>query len=229
MESQDQINEQPATEYQVTSYLRAHPQFFEHHTNLLAELYLPSPHGHGTISLAERQQLAQRDRIRVLDAKLAQLVKYGEENDAISEKVHRLSLGLLATERIDVMLSLLEHSMREDFGVPYLGLRLWALPRNPDHANLPAFTSTDQEFQRWVHGLATPYCGNRPGMPLHGWFGAEANPASFAVMALKGEQVFGVLALASDDEKRFYPDMGTLYLKRIGELVSAALLRHIAV
>ena len=229
MEPQDQINEQPATEQQVTSYLHANPQFFEHHPNLLAELYLPSPHGQGTISLAERQQLAQRDRIRVLDARLAQLVKYGEENDAISEKVHRLSLGLLATEHVDVMLSLLEHSMREDFGVPYVSLRLWALPRNPEHGSLPVFTSTDQEFQRWVHGLATPYCGNKPAMPLHGWFGVEANPASFAVMALKGEQVFGVLALASDDEKRFFPDMGTLYLKRIGELVSAALLRHIAV
>lgn len=229
MEAQDQNNEQQATEYQVTSYLRAHPQFFEQHTSLLAELYLPSPHGQGTISLAERQQLAQRDRIRVLDAKLAQLVKYGEENDAIGEKVHRLSLGLLATERLEVLVSLLEHSLREDFQVPHVSLRLWAQPRDGGNGSLPAFASVDQELQRWAQGLATPYCGSRPGMPLQGWFGVEARPASFAVMALKAEQVFGVLALASDDEKRFYPDMGTLYLKRIGELVSAALLRHITV
>ncbi|MCB5190223.1 DUF484 family protein [Methylobacillus arboreus] len=229
MEPQDQNNEAQANEYQVTSYLRAHPQFFEHHTTLLTELYLPSPHGQGTISLAERQQLAQRDRIRVQDAKLAQLIKYGEENDAISEKVHRLSLGLLATEDLGVLLTLLEHGLREDFQVPHVGLRLWAQPRNAGNRELPAFSDVDQELQRWAGGLGAPYCGNRPGMPLQGWFGAEARPASFAIIALKGEQVFGLLALASDDEKRFYPDMGTLYLKRIGELVSAALLRHITV
>jgi len=39
--------------------------------------------------------------------------------------------------------------------------------------------------------------------------------------------VFGLLAMASEDEQRFYPEMGTLYVKRIGELVSAALLRYI--
>ena len=228
MESQDH-HEAPLAEYQVTSYLRAHPQFFEHHTSLLAELYLPSPHGQGTISLAERQQLAQRDRIRVLDAKLAQLMKYGEENDAIGEKVHRLSLGLLATEQVAVLVSLLEHSLREDFQVPYVSLRLWAQPRDGNNSGLPAFAKVDQEVLRWAQGLTTPYCGNQPGMPLQGWFGAEARPAAFAVMALKAEHVFGVLALASDDEKRFYPDTGTLYLKRIGELVSAALLRHIVV
>ncbi|GAB7563772.1 DUF484 family protein [Methylobacillus methanolivorans] len=228
MESQDH-HEAPLAEYQVTSYLRAHPQFFEHHTSLLAELYLPSPHGQGTISLAERQQLAQRDRIRVLDAKLAQLMKYGEENDAIGEKVHRLSLGLLATEQVTVLVSLLEHSLREDFQVPYVSLRLWAQSRDENNGGLPAFAKVDQEAQRWAQGLSKPYCGNHPGMPLQGWFGAEARPAAFAVMALKAEHVFGVLALASDDEKRFYPDMGTLYLKRIGELVSAALLRHIVV
>ncbi len=228
MESQDH-HEAPLAEYQVTSYLRAHPQFFEHHTSLLAELYLPSPHGQGTISLAERQQLAQRDRIRVLDAKLAQLMKYGEENDAIGEKVHRLSLGLLATEQVTVLVSLLEHSLREDFQVPYVSLRLWAQSRDENNSGLPAFAKVDQEVQRWAQGLSTPYCGNHPGMPLQGWFGAEARPAAFAVMALKAEHVFGVLALASDDEKRFYPDMGTLYLKRIGELVSAAVLRHIVV
>ena len=36
--------------------------------------------------------------------------------------------------------------------------------------------------------------------------------------------VVGLLALASEDPQRFYPDMGTLYLKRIGELIATSLL-----
>ena len=38
---------------------------------------------------------------------------------------------------------------------------------------------------------------------------------------------FGVVALASEDPKRFYPEMGTLYLQRIGELLSHALWRFV--
>ncbi|MCB5188276.1 DUF484 family protein [Methylobacillus caricis] len=228
MDFNNQDSEPQASEYQVTSYLRAHPQFFEHHTTLLSELYLPSPHGHGTVSLAERQQLAQRDRIRVMDVKLNQLIKHGEENDVISDKVHRLSLGLLATQDLEVMIRLLEHSLREDFQIPHVGLRLWGTPAHQEHSTLATFNSVDDELKHWAQSLATPYCGSKPGLPLESWFGEGAQPASFALIALRSEKVFGLLALASDDEKRFYPDMGTLYLKRIGELVSAALLKHIA-
>jgi len=36
-----------------------------------------------------------------------------------------------------------------------------------------------------------------------------------------------MLALASEDPLRFYPDMGTMYLKRLGELATAALGRFL--
>ena len=38
---------------------------------------------------------------------------------------------------------------------------------------------------------------------------------------------FGMLAFGSEDVTRFYPDMGTLYLKRLGDFLGAALLRFI--
>jgi hypothetical protein len=47
------------------------------------------------------------------------------------------------------------------------------------------------------------------------------------MVALRGENAFGLLVMASEDAQRFYPEMGTLYLKRIGELVSVALLRYL--
>jgi len=34
-----------------------------------------------------------------------------------------------------------------------------------------------------------------------------------------------LLALASEDAQRFYPEMGTLYLQRLGEVAAASLLR----
>jgi uncharacterized protein YigA (DUF484 family) len=82
-------------------------------------------------------------------------------------------------------------------------------------------------LRNWADGLLTPYCGHRPGLEMDSWFGENTTPKSFALVALRSEKVFGLLAMAADDEQRFYPEMGTLFLKRIGELVSAALLRYI--
>jgi len=39
----------------------------------------------------------------------------------------------------------------------------------------------------------------------------------------RGEETFGVLVLASEEAHRFYPEMGTLYLERIGDMAAAAL------
>ena len=58
--STQQLGNDVLTAEQVKAYLQTHPEFFEQHAKLLAEITLPSPHGSGVISLAERQQLAQR-------------------------------------------------------------------------------------------------------------------------------------------------------------------------
>ena len=61
-----------------------------------------------------------------------------------------------------------------------------------------------------------------------GLFGeAGAHLRSFAYVPLRDTETFGLLALASEDAQRFYPEMGTLYLKRLGELVSAAVVRQL--
>lgn len=211
---------------QVAAFLRKHPQFFEHHAALLTEIYLPSPHGNGTVSLAERQQLAQRDKIRVMEVKLSELLQFGRENDQISDKVHRLSLGLLASPTLEVMVQLLMLDLRNGFSVPYVGLRLWANPKDSKDADNEVFQPIDAELRAWVENLQEPYCGHRPGLDLQGWFGENIQPKSYALIPLRTEKVSGLLAIASDDPERFHPDMGTQYLTRIGELVSAAMLRY---
>jgi uncharacterized protein YigA (DUF484 family) len=59
------------------------------------------------------------------------------------------------------------------------------------------------------------------------WFGPVGDGLqSFVYVPLRTEQPLGVLALASQDPERFTADMGTLYLTRLGELVSMALKRY---
>ena len=216
------------TEDQITEHLRANPAFFERNAHLLTEIYLPSPHGSGTISLAERQQLAQRDKIRILEVKLSELIQFGEENDTISDKVHRLTLGILAARSFDALVQMVTHNLREDFQVPHVTIRVWAQPQSTEDAGGTEFAEVDTELRNWAQGLTVPYCGTNPPARLEGWFGETNAPLkSYALIALRGENAFGLLAMASEDEQRFYPEMGTLYLKRIGELLSVALLRHL--
>jgi uncharacterized protein YigA (DUF484 family) len=215
----------------VARFLRADPQFFERNLKLLDEIALPDPHGGAAISLAERQQAALREKTRSLEGKLAELVEFGEANDAIGARVHRLTLAILAAADLQSLLAGMVGSLRDDFQVPHVAIRLWADVFDGVDADLAEFSAVAADFRSWVAGLATPYCGHRPDVELADWFGAAAENGaalkSFALIPLRDEHPLGVLVLASEDEQRFYSGMGTLFLQRIGEILSAALSRHV--
>ena len=83
---------------EIAQYLQDHPQFFEEHAELMSHMVIPHPHGGRTISITERQMLSLRDKNRQLEAKLGELLQFGEENDVISEKMHRLAVALVDQE-----------------------------------------------------------------------------------------------------------------------------------
>ena len=209
----------------VAEYLKSNPGFFEQYADLLAQIYVPHPHGGRAVSLAERQMLTLREKNRATESKLAELIAFGEENDAISEKVHRLAVGLIAVETFPAVINLLRFHLRDDFSVPHVALRLWDKPEGIE--DLPEFAAVSEELQVFAETLARPYCGSTAGFGTASWFGEHASHIrSQALIALRnGGGTIGMIALGSEDNQRFYADMGTLYLERLGEMVSAALAR----
>jgi len=211
----------------VAEFLTEHPEFFEDKPGLLEAIVIPHPHGGRAISLAERQQLQLREKNKLLESKLRELLQFGEENDAIGEKVHRFSLALLSARTLESLLPTITLSLRDDFAVPHVALRVWAMPAQAtDQAE---FTDVSSDLKALADGLVRPYCDTVAPFEVASWFGAAAELLkSFAVVALRAENVFGLLVMASEDAQRFYPEMGTLYLKRIGELASVALMPYIS-
>ena len=209
----------------VEEYLRANPGFFAEHGDFLADITIPQPQNDRTISLTERQMQALRTKNRKLENKLAELIQFGEENDLISEKLHRLLVGLIAAETFQAVIHLLNFHLRDDFAVPHVALRLWAAPGSID--DLPEFAAVSEELQVFAETLTRPYCGSTSGFGTASWFGEHApHIRSQALIALRnGGGTMGLIALGSEDLQRFYADMGTLYLERLGEAVSAALAR----
>lgn len=212
---------------EVVRFLQDNPGFFEEYAEVLAQIYIPHPHGGRAIPIAERQILTLRERSKVLEFKLAELIQFGEENDAIGEKMQRLCLALIAAGDRQAMLQALYYHLREDFAVPHAAMRIWGADAG-DFAG-SEFAPVSDELRQYAAGLEHPFCGPGANAEVASWFGeAAAQLRSFACMPLRdaGNACFAMLALASEDAARFYPEMGTLYLKRLGELASAALQRQ---
>jgi uncharacterized protein YigA (DUF484 family) len=203
----------------LARFLRANPQFFDQNPELLESIHVPHPYGGRAIPLAERQTVALREKAKALEARLAELIKFAEENDQISEKVHRLSVAVAGARDFPALTRSLYFHLREDFAVPHVTLRVWgkAVPADFDEAK----AVTDAQRHQ-ATAMGGPQCGPAQGSAFTSWFGEPAEHLrSIALVPLGDTAVFGVLALASEDPKRFYPEMGTLYLRRIGELCAA--------
>jgi uncharacterized protein YigA (DUF484 family) len=200
-------------EISVAEYLAAHPDFFTQHSGLLASMVVPAQNGSGTISLVERQQQAQREKIRQLETNYANLLVIGNQNDALADKLHQFTLRLIAADH-DQLSQIIIQSLQQDFNI--------------EHASIvhPAQQAESAvELQQWIAQLSEPYCGNQPAQPIR-----QALPESyqsFACIPLQIGQDSALLVLASQHQDRFYAGMGTMFLTRIGELASAVFSKSI--
>ncbi|MGA8049301.1 MAG: DUF484 family protein [Burkholderiales bacterium] len=200
----------------VAQFLKSHPQFFDQHPELLESIYVPHPYGGRAIPLAERQTITLREKVRLLEGKLSELIRFGEENDAISEKVHRLAVALAGARDFPALTQAVYFHLREDFAVPHVALRVWGKAVPADFLEAQPVSA---EQRRHAETMGGPQCAALAGNPFLPWFGEVAEHVrSMALVPLGPTTVFGLLALGSEDPERFFPEMGTLYLRRIGEL-----------
>jgi len=209
----------------VAEYLQGHPEFFDEYADVLSQIYVPHPHGGHAIPIAERQIVTLREKNGQLEAKLRELIGFGSENDAISEKLHRSTLALFSATDLETTLGVLYHSLQDDFHVPHVALRLWG--RVPEQSYLPELAATSQELRDYAAALGAPYCGASAPFESREWFEGATTLGSFAFLPLRTHQTFGLLALGSDDPARFYAGMGTMYLTRLAELASVAAARFL--
>jgi uncharacterized protein YigA (DUF484 family) len=206
----------------VAQYLKNNPAFFDEYAEMLTEIQVPHPHGGRAIPIAERQLVTLRDRNRLLEDKLREFVRFGQENDRTIERVHRLTVDMLAASDAATFLPALSRRLHEDFSLSGAAVRVWT----PMPGAGAEFEPVSTEARVFAESLTDPYLTPTAMFETLDWFGAPAaRLASFGYVGLRVDRTFGLLALASDDPGRFNAEMGLLYLKRLGELVSAAIAR----
>ncbi len=216
----------PITEDDIANFLANTPDFFERHAQLLATVQLSSGHGSRAVSLQERQAGMLRDKIRGLESRLVDMLRHGQENVAISDKMQRWMCSLLLTPMASDLPATIARELQAQFLVPQVAIKVW------DVATLFAGSDFAQGVSEAARSaaatLAAPYCGPAAGLEPVSWLAEPGAARSVALIALRTDVAatpFGLLVLASTEADRFNSGMGTDFLQSIGELASAALSR----
>jgi len=211
----------------VARYLRDHPEFFDQHADLLGAITLPHPHGGRAISLQERQLEVLRERHRLLELKLADLLRIGEENDAIGTKLQKWTRQLLLAGDAGQLPDIVVDGLGTIFSVPQVAMRLWGL--RDEWAGLECAQPVPVDVITLANSMPQPFCGPNSDFQAATWLPEGGRDTrSIALLPLRkgvDPKAFGLLVLGSADPDRFRSGMGTAYLERIAEMASAALSR----
>ena len=206
----------------VAQFLADNPQFFEEHAGLLGQVKLASPLTGKAVSLQERQMEVMREKYRVLELRMAELIRTAQDNATIANKGHAWTQALLRARHDRALPAVLADSLVSVFGVPHATLRLWDLSSNYDGEWFVDGVSDDARI--FANSLMAPYCGANNDFEAVRWLGDAAQVQSTVIIPLKVDGAsFGLLIMGSPDPERFTSNMATDFLVHIGETASAAL------
>ena len=219
----------PITEDDIANYLANTPDFFERHAELLAAVQLTSPHSLRAVSLQERQATMLREKIKVLEHRIMDMIRNGNENLLLSDKLLRWARTLFLVTDPLALPGQIAGEIQDQFSVPQVGIKVWDVAPQFAHAEFVQGVSDDTRL--FASSLMEPFCGVNTGFEAVKWLPEPHAVASLAILPLRTGLVgtagpaFGLLVLASPDAQRFNSAMGTDFLARVAELASAALSR----
>jgi len=224
----------PITEDDIANFLVNTPDFFERHAELLSAVKLTSPHSHRAVSLQERQAEMMREKIRVLELRMMDMMRHGTENEVLIERMQRWVKTLLMTSNARDLPHTIADHIQHDFMVPQVAIKVWDV--REDFKIEPFAQSVIDPIKDFAASLSKPYVGiNNNNFDAVQWLADPAAAQSVAFIALRAtrpedtpqtaaeQPVIGLLVLASPDPQRYYEGMGTTIIERMGDLASAAL------
>lgn len=168
-----------------------------------------------------------RDKIRGLEGKIIEMIRFGNDNVGIADKLQRWTRALMLTPKAGDLPDVLVRELMHHYMIPQAGIRVWGAA--PSFASLGFAQPVSEDVKTFAASLVVPYCGINSGFEAAQWLEEPASAKSMALVPLRAElaagSAFGMLVLASPDPTRYSAEMGTDFLERIGQIASAALSR----
>lgn len=211
--------------HEVAAWLRRHPTFLKQFPDLALTLVVPRDDG-PTASLASYQLEVLRDKNRELSRRLVELGTNAQVNERLAVRTHQLTLALMRQGSAADTLRAMAASLEEDFAgdlvrivslqpVAELEQAPWLQVIAAGDARLAPFHDCLQDGE--------PICGRLQPEKNEVLYGERVGEVmSTALLPLPG---VGLIAVGSHDSNRFYPGMGTLFLRMMGESLVVALQR----
>lgn len=224
-------SEELSWEEAVCRYLEDNPDYFQRHLDVLSGLFVPHPDHGGAISLIERQVQVLREQNAAAQAQLRDLVGIARQNDMAAERLHHFAIAMIDAGSLEDVFDTTRDLLRQEFSLDAV---VTLLKPAPVHgiAQRPEFArAEDPQFEALFarcEGKRVVCTGKLDSDAMRYLFAAQAPEIkSLALIPLKDASRTGLLCLASGDGHRFHPEMGVIFLLRIGELFMRAVARFL--
>lgn len=209
--------------HEVAAWLRRHPRFLQQFPDLALSLVVPREEGTAA-SLASYQLDVLRDKNRELTRRLQELFANAQENERLAVRTHQLTLALMRQANAADTLRAMAASLAEDFHGDQVRIVLFAPVDGLEEADwLQVIASDDARLSPFRDCMTSgePICGRlHPDKNALLYGAATGDVQSSVLLPLPG---VGLFAVGSRDPNRFFPGMGTLFLRMMGEALSTAL------
>ncbi|WP_062064636.1 DUF484 family protein [Cellvibrio sp. OA-2007] len=218
----------PLEPEQIEAYLREHPDFFEQHQDLLAEISLPHESG-SAVSLVERQVSILRERNIDMRNRLSKLLDNARDNDKLFDKSKRLVLSLIEGQDMGDIIDALYYSFDKDFNIHYTSLILIGnADKIPSSQARIVSISEAREQVGTLLKNSRAVCGTLGAKEMKFIFGEHASEiGSVATVPLIHGSVFGLLSVGNRDPHYYRSSMGTLFLSYIAEVLNRLLPKYL--
>ena len=211
--------------HEVAAWLRRHPNFLKQFPDLGLTLVVPRDDGPAA-SLASYQLEVLRDKNRELNRRLQELFGNAQENERLAVRTHQLTLALMNQENAGDTVRSMAASLSEDFQGDLVRVVMFRPIDGLEWSDwFRVIPENDRSLDPFRDALtdAEPLCGRLNPDKNALLYGPRAEEVqSSALLSLPG---VGLVAIGSHDPNRFFPGMGTLFLRMMGESFAAAMAR----